>query len=87
MTPRKRKTRVAKILANKTWRLLTKEFPDEDEPIVLRAHGKTYFAIRVIDEHGDMIHCQDKENGGFVFSINLLAPFNDESYEWRNFDD
>lgn len=87
MTPRKRKATVTKKIAAKTWRLLCKEYPPEGEAIILRANDKTYFAIRVIDEHGDMIHCQDRENGGFVFSINLYSPFNDESFEWRKFDD
>ena len=87
MSPRKRKTHLSKVLATKTWRTLCKQYPEEDVPIVLRANGKTYFAIRVIDENGDMIHCQERENGDFVFSINLYSPFNDVSFEWREFDD
>mgnify|MGYP003370684759 CR=1 FL=1 len=70
-----------------TWHKLCNKYPEEDEPIALKANNKTYFGIRVIDERGDMIHCQERENGDFVFSINLLAPFNDESFEWRKFDD
>lgn len=70
-----------------TWRLLCNEYPNEDEPIILKAFNKTYFGIRVIDEDGDFIHCQDTKNGSSVFRIDLRFMFNDHSYKWRLFDD
>ena len=69
------------------WTKLAKTFPEVDEPILVKNHGKTFFGIREQDERGDFIHCQERENGDFVFSINLYSPFNDESFEWRNLDD
>lgn len=41
-----------------TWHKLCNKYPEEDEPIALKANNKTYFGIRVIDERGDMIHCR-----------------------------
>ena len=69
------------------WQILCQVFPPEDEPIVVKSYEKTYFGIRTIDENGDFVHCQDHENGGFVFSINLRSMFNDPSFKWRLFDD
>lgn len=65
-----------------TWKKLCESFPDPDEPIIIKCHGKTFFAIREQDE-SDMILCQNELNGDFVLSINLDIPFTDPEIVWR----
>ena len=69
------------------WKNLTDEYPEEGSSILIKNGTKVFYGIRVIDDDGDLIHCQEDMQGAFVFSINLATPFNDRSYEWREFDD
>lgn len=65
-----------------TWKKLCENFPDPDEPILIRFHGKTFFAIREQGET-DCILCQEQMQGDFVLSINLDTPFTDPEILWR----
>lgn len=69
------------------WKKLCEEFPNMDEPILIKSHGKTFYGIREQDEDGDFIHCQNELQGDFAFSILLSTPFNDPAFLWRYFDD
>ena len=67
------------------WHVLADEKPPEDVAIILEYDGFLFYAMREINEVGDILHYQAIE-GGPTCLINLMKPI-DPGLKWRLFDE